>query len=100
MGYARRLAALPSPEGGGRIAMESVAGFAWNQWQLCRGMAGSFRVESVAGFAWNRWQLSRGIRTPASPCSHQIRKTPVRLYFSLLPPALDLRFDFFQAETT
>jgi hypothetical protein len=43
--------------------MESVAGFAWNQWQLCRGMAGSFRVESVAGFAWNRWQLSRGIRT-------------------------------------
>jgi hypothetical protein len=33
--------------------MESVAGFAWNQWQLCRGMAGSFRVESVAAFAWN-----------------------------------------------
>jgi len=30
-----------------------VAGFVWNQWQLCRGMDGRFRLESVAGLVWN-----------------------------------------------
>ena len=27
------------------------------------GWGGNFAVESVAAFAWNQWQLSRGIRT-------------------------------------
>jgi hypothetical protein len=61
MGYARHLGGSQSPLWGGSFAMESVAGFAWNQWQLCYGMAGSFRLESVAAFAWNRWQACRGI---------------------------------------
>ena len=30
---------------GGNFAMDSVATFAWNGWQLCRGMGGNFRVE-------------------------------------------------------
>jgi len=30
-----------------------VAGFVWNQWQLCRGIDGSLRLESVAGLAWS-----------------------------------------------
>jgi hypothetical protein len=38
-----------------------VAGFPWNQWQLCYGISGNFRVEQVAAFAWNRWQASPGI---------------------------------------
>ena len=38
-----------------------MAGFLWNQWQLCPGISGSFRLESVAAFAWNQWQLSPGI---------------------------------------
>src|SRR5215510_5608730 len=38
-----------------------VAGFSWNQWQLCYGISGNFRVESVAALAWNRWQASPGI---------------------------------------
>jgi len=46
---------------GGYFAMESVATFTWNQWQLCRGIDGNFRVESVAVFSWNGWQLCRGI---------------------------------------
>jgi hypothetical protein len=61
MGYARHLGDSQSPLWGGSFAMKSVAGFAWNQWQLCRGMIGSFGMESVAGFAWNRWQLCHGI---------------------------------------
>jgi hypothetical protein len=38
-----------------------VATLPWNQWQLCRGMIGSFAMESVATLPWNRWQLSPGI---------------------------------------
>ena len=38
-----------------------VAGFPWNQWQLCSGISGNFRVEQVAALAWNRWQDSPGI---------------------------------------
>src|SRR5438046_8507182 len=38
-----------------------VAGFPWNQWQLCYGISGNFRVEQVAALAWNRWQASPGI---------------------------------------
>src|SRR2546427_12988408 len=38
-----------------------VAGFPWNQWQLCYGISGNFRVEQVAALAWNRWQDSPGI---------------------------------------
>jgi hypothetical protein len=61
MGYARHHEGLQNPLWGGSFAMESAAGFAWNRWQLCRGMAGSFHLESAAGFAWNRWQACRGI---------------------------------------
>ena len=61
MGFTQRHDGLQYPLGGGSFAVESVAGFAWNRWQLCRGISGSFRMESVAGFAWNRWQASRGI---------------------------------------
>jgi hypothetical protein len=56
------LGSMP-PVGGGRLRVESVAGFAWNQWQVSRGINGNFRVERVAGFAWNQWQVWRGIRT-------------------------------------
>jgi hypothetical protein len=38
-----------------------VAGFPWNQWQLCYGISGNIRVEQVAALAWNRWQDSPGI---------------------------------------
>lgn len=61
MGYARHLDGFQSPLWGGSFAMESVAGFVRNQWQLCRGMTGNFGMESVAGFAWNQWQACRGI---------------------------------------
>jgi hypothetical protein len=37
----------------GSFHLESVAGFAWNQWQACCGISGRIRVESVAAFAWN-----------------------------------------------
>src|SRR5215475_6875562 len=48
-----------------------VAGFPWNQWQLCYGISGNFRVEQVAALAWNRWQLWRGIRT-TTPTAQRI----------------------------
>ena len=41
--------------------MESVAAFAWNRWQACYGISGSFRVERVAALPWNQWQDSPGI---------------------------------------
>jgi hypothetical protein len=46
---------------GGSFAVESVAALPWNQRQLCRGISGSFAVERVAAFAWNQWQDSPGI---------------------------------------
>src|SRR4029453_3530220 len=55
------------PVGGGRLRVESVAGFPWNRWQVSRGISGNFRVEQVAGFAWKQWQVWRGIRTGAPP---------------------------------
>ncbi len=42
-----------APLRGWQTSPESVAAFAWNQWQLCRGMGGSFAMESVAGFVRN-----------------------------------------------
>ena len=39
--------------GSGRLAVESMAGLAWNQWQLSRGIGGRLAMESVAGLAWN-----------------------------------------------
>ena len=36
-----------------------MAALPWNQWQLSRGMGGSFRLESVAGLVWNT-QKARG----------------------------------------
>jgi hypothetical protein len=47
--------------GGSRLAVESVAAFAWNRRQRCHGISGNFRVESVAGLPWNRWQACSGI---------------------------------------
>src|SRR5580765_5330412 len=41
--------------------MESAAAFAWNRWQACYGISGSFRVERVAALPWNQWQDSPGI---------------------------------------
>jgi len=35
------------------FTMESVASFAWNQWQLSYGTGGNFRMERVATFARN-----------------------------------------------
>jgi hypothetical protein len=45
--------------------VESVAAFAWNQWQLSCGTGGSFRVESVAGLAWNTQLLIPFTGVPA-----------------------------------
>jgi hypothetical protein len=39
---------------------------AWNWWQLSYGTGGSFAMESVATFVWNRWQVCRGIRSEES----------------------------------
>ena len=41
--------------------MESAAAFAWNRWQACYGISGSFAVERVAALPWNQWQDSPGI---------------------------------------
>jgi hypothetical protein len=41
--------------------VESAAAFAWNRWQACHGISGSFRVERVAALPWNQWQASPGI---------------------------------------
>jgi len=38
---------------GWQTSPESVAALAWNQWQACRGMGGSFAMESVADFVRN-----------------------------------------------
>jgi hypothetical protein len=38
-----------------------VTAVAWNWWQACDGISGSFRVERVAGLPWNQWQVSPGI---------------------------------------
>ena len=42
----------------------------WNQGQLSCGTGGSFAVEPVAGFPWNRWQLWLGIRTLDNTLDH------------------------------
>jgi hypothetical protein len=47
-----RIAPNPLSEGW-QTSPESVAAFAWNQWQACRGTGGSFAMESVADFVWN-----------------------------------------------
>jgi hypothetical protein len=47
-----RIAPTPLCEGW-QTSPESVAAFAWNQWQACRGIGGSFAMESVADFVWN-----------------------------------------------
>jgi hypothetical protein len=39
-----------------------VAGFRWNQWQLSPGSGGRLAVESMAGFTWKWGQLCCGIR--------------------------------------
>ena len=41
-----------------------VAGFPWNQWQLCYGISGNFRVEQVAAFAWNTQTLANFVYGP------------------------------------
>ncbi len=38
---------------GGSLAVESMAGLAWNQWQASRGIGGRLAMESVAGLAGN-----------------------------------------------
>jgi hypothetical protein len=53
MGYGLRRQGSAPLFRGGRLPVESVAGFPWNQWQLCRGIGGSFAVESVAALPWN-----------------------------------------------
>ena len=53
MGYVSVAVRSKTPSG--------VAGFLWNQWQLSRGIGGSFAMESVATFVWNEWQLCYGI---------------------------------------
>ncbi len=50
---------IESP-GGGRIRLESVAGFAWNRWPDSPGIGGRIPVKSVAGFAWT---MQRTMRT-------------------------------------
>ncbi len=53
MGYVSVAVRSKTPSG--------VAGFLCNQWQLSRGIGGSFAMESVATFVWNEWQLCYGI---------------------------------------
>ena len=53
MGYVSVAVRSKTPSG--------VAGFLGNQWQLSRGIGGSFAMESVATFVWNEWQLCHGI---------------------------------------
>ena len=53
MGYVSVAVRSKTPSG--------VAGFLGNQWQLSRGIGGSFAMESVATFVWNEWQLCYGI---------------------------------------
>ena len=45
----------------GAATMGRLAAFAWNGWQACYGISGSFRVEREAGLPWNHWQVSPGI---------------------------------------
>jgi len=45
----------------GAAPMGRVAAFAWNWWQACYGISGSFRVERVAALPWNLGQVSPGI---------------------------------------
>ena len=61
MGSHRRRCQRRDPLEGGSFRVESVAGFAWNQWQLCHGISGRLHVEWVAAFAWNQWQASHGM---------------------------------------
>jgi hypothetical protein len=44
---------LHLPNLGWQPSLESMATFAWNQWQPCRGIGGNHRVESVATIVWN-----------------------------------------------
>jgi hypothetical protein len=60
-GYVSVAVGSKTPSEGGRLPVESVAAFTWNQWQLCHGISGNFRVESVATLPWNQWQDCSGI---------------------------------------
>ena len=53
MGYVSVAVSSKTPAG--------VADFLWHQWQLSRGIGGSFAMASVATFVWNEWQLCYGI---------------------------------------
>ena len=44
-----------------RRPLTGVAESSWNQWPDGRGMGGRMRVESVAGWPWNGWPDARGI---------------------------------------
>ena len=48
----------------GSLAVESVAGFVWNQWQLSPGMGGRLTLESVAGITWNTHLSALLVRHP------------------------------------
>jgi len=80
---------LHLPNLGWQPSLESMATFAWNQWQPCRGIGGNLRVESVATFVWNMhetlitidngfilygvvaaklsWTFSKGLRSARAP---------------------------------
>jgi hypothetical protein len=47
----------------GKFAMESVASFAWNQWQLSSGTGGNFRAEYASKARCLRDALNIGICT-------------------------------------
>ena len=47
------------------------------------GMGGSFALESVAGFAWNGWQLSNGISGRLHPNTHENHASPGRFHFEV-----------------
>ena len=58
-----RIAPDPLCEGW-QTSPESVAALAWNQWQACRGMGGSFAMESVADFVRNTQPAGPRIDSP------------------------------------
>jgi sorbitol/mannitol transport system substrate-binding protein len=57
VGLSRVRIALTHSLQGWQTSPESVAAFAWNQWQACCGMGGSFAMESVATFDRNTQPL-------------------------------------------
>jgi hypothetical protein len=98
-GILRRSGLLPARIQGGSFALEWVATFPWNGWQLSRGMGGSFRLESVATLLWNTQGTRKSSisRLESFNTDHSPRLATIKDYARVLGYATRVDFEPIQA---